>query len=40
MSKEVILGLANLFAVSHEAFNRPYNFEINTVSNKKELVYI
>jgi HTH-type transcriptional regulator/antitoxin HigA len=37
MSKEIIRGLSNLFAVSHEAFNRHYDLE--TPSRKKELVY-
>jgi hypothetical protein len=35
--KEIIRGLSNLFAVSHEAFNRHYDLE--TPSRKKELVY-
>ena len=37
MSKEIIRGLSNLFAVSHEAFNRHYDLE--TAARKKELVY-
>ena len=37
MSKEIIRGLSNLFAVSHEAFNRHYDLE--TTNRKKELVY-
>ena len=37
MSKEIIRGLSNLFAVSQEAFNRHYDLE--TPSRKKELVY-
>lgn len=39
MSKEIIRGLSDLFAVSHEAFNRHYDLEGATPKRKKELVY-
>jgi HTH-type transcriptional regulator/antitoxin HigA len=37
MSKEVIRGLAALFSVSQDAFNRQYDLE--TANRKKDLVY-
>ena len=34
LSKEVIRGLANYFKVSHEAFNRAYDFKIQSRDHK------
>ncbi|MBL7777802.1 MAG: helix-turn-helix domain-containing protein [Chitinophagales bacterium] len=39
ISKEIIRGLSNLFAVSHEAFNRHYDLEHVEPKRKRELVY-
>lgn len=39
MSKEIIRGLSDLFAVSHEAFNRHYDLAYETRAGKKQPVY-